>query len=54
MNISCHTQLLKESLEMDVEDDVILASAGKPRKLWDSLSELRSSPCERRRGNKQF
>ena len=29
-------------------DDVIVVSAGKLRKLWDSLSELRSSLCERR------
>jgi hypothetical protein len=28
-------------------DDAILESAGKLRKLWDSLSELRSSLCER-------
>jgi hypothetical protein len=29
-------------------DDVIVVSAGKLRKLWDSLSELRSSLYERR------
>jgi hypothetical protein len=29
-------------------DDTIVVSAGKLRKLWDSLSELRSSLCERR------
>jgi len=29
-------------------DDAIVASAGKLRKLWNSLSELRSSMCERR------
>jgi hypothetical protein len=29
-------------------DDAIVASAGKLRKLWDSLSELRRSLCERR------
>ena len=29
-------------------DDAIVVSAGKLRKLWDSLSELRSSLCERR------
>jgi hypothetical protein len=29
-------------------DDAIVVSAGKPRKLWDYLSELRSSVCERR------
>jgi hypothetical protein len=28
-------------------DDAIMVSAGKLRKLWDSLSELRSSLCER-------
>ena len=27
---------------------VIVVSAAKLRKLWDSLGELRSSPCERR------
>jgi hypothetical protein len=27
-------------------DDVIVVSASKLRKLWDSLSELRSSMCE--------
>jgi hypothetical protein len=40
-NISCDAHLLKELLETDV-------SAGKLRKLWDSLSELRSSLCEKR------
>jgi hypothetical protein len=29
-------------------DDAIVVSAGKLRKLWDSLSELRSCVCERR------
>jgi len=29
-------------------DDAIVVSAGKLRKLWDSLSELRRSLCERR------
>jgi hypothetical protein len=29
-------------------DDAIVVSTGKLRKLWDSLSELRSSLCERR------
>jgi hypothetical protein len=29
-------------------DDVIVVSAGKLRKLWDSLSELRNPVCERR------
>jgi len=42
-NISC------ELLGTDVpRDDAIVVSAGKERKLWDSLSELRSSLCERR------
>jgi hypothetical protein len=36
-------------LETDVpRDDAIVVSAGKLRKLWDSLSKLRSSQCERR------
>ena len=39
--------LLNELLETDVpSDDVIVVSAGKLRKLWDSLNELRSSVCE--------
>jgi hypothetical protein len=38
-NISCDAHLW---------NDAIVVSAGKERKLWDSLSELRSSPCERR------
>ena len=43
-NISCDAHLLNELLETDVPwDDTIVVSAGKPRKLWDSLSELRSS-----------
>jgi hypothetical protein len=47
-NISCDVQLLNELLEMDVAwDDDIVVSAGKLRKLWDSVSELRSSACER-------
>jgi hypothetical protein len=29
-------------------DDAIVVSTGKLKKLWDSLSELRSSLCERR------
>ena len=29
-------------------DDAVVVSAGKLRKLWDFLSELRSSLCERR------
>ena len=48
-NISRDAHLLNELLETDVSsDDVIVVSAGKLRKLWDSLSELRSSLCERR------
>ena len=48
-NISCDVHLLNELLETDVpSDDAIVVSAGKLRKLWDSLSELRSSVCERR------
>jgi hypothetical protein len=44
-NISCDAHLLNELIETD---DAIVVSAGKLRKLWDSLSELRSSVCERR------
>jgi len=48
-NISCDAHLLNELLETDVSwDDAIVVSAGKLRKLWDFLSELRSSVCERR------
>ena len=48
-NISCDAHLLNELLETDVPwDDAIVISAGKLRKLWDSLSELRSSVCEKR------
>jgi len=48
-NISCDANLLNEMLETDVPwDDAIVVSAGKLRKLWDFLSELRSSLCERR------
>jgi hypothetical protein len=48
-NISCNIHLLNELLETDVPfDDAIMVSAGKLRKLWDSLSELRRSLCERR------
>ena len=47
-NISCDAHLLNELLETDVPwDDAIVVSAGKLRKLWDSLSELRSFVCER-------
>jgi len=48
-NISCGAHLLNEVLETDVpSEDANVVSAGKLRKLWDSLSELRSSLCERR------
>jgi len=48
-NISCDVHLLNELLETDVPwDGAIVVSAGKLRKLWDSLSELRSFLCERR------
>jgi hypothetical protein len=48
-NISCDAHLLNELLETDVPwDDAIVVSAGKLRKLWDSLSELRGYVCERR------
>jgi hypothetical protein len=46
MNVSCDAHLLNELLETDVPwDDAIMVSADKLRKLWDSLSELRSSVC---------
>jgi len=44
-NISCDADLLNEWTPWD---DAIVVSAGRLRKLWDSLSELRSSVCERR------
>jgi hypothetical protein len=48
-SISCDAHLLNELLETDVPlDDAIVVSVGKLRKLWDSMSELRSSLCERR------
>jgi hypothetical protein len=48
-NISYDARLLNELLEMVVpSDDAIVMSAGKLRKQWDSLSELRSFLCERR------
>jgi hypothetical protein len=48
-NISCDVHLLNELLETEVPwEDAIVVSAGKLRKLWDSLNELRSSLCERR------
>jgi hypothetical protein len=46
-NISCDAHLLNELLEKEA----IVISSGKLRKLWDSLSELRSSLCERRLEN---
>jgi hypothetical protein len=43
-NISWDAHLLNELLETDVPwDDAVVVSACKLRKLWDSLSELRSS-----------
>jgi hypothetical protein len=48
-NISCDAHLLNELLETDVPfDGAIVVSAGKLRKLWDSLRELPSSLCEKR------
>jgi len=53
-NITCDVHLLNELLETDVPwDDAIVVSASIIRKLWDSLSELRSSVvcvcvCKRR------
>ena len=48
-NTSCDVHLLNELLEKDVPwDDAIVVSAGKLRKLWESVGELRSSKCERR------
>ena len=52
-NITCDVHQLNELLKTDVEiwlpwDNAIVVSAGKLRTLWDSLSELRSSLCERR------
>ena len=45
MKILCDYHLLNELLETD---DAFAVSAEKLRKLWDSLSDLRSSLCERR------
>ena len=46
LDISCDAHLLNELLETDVPgDDAIVVSAGKLRKLWDSLSELRRQFC---------
>jgi hypothetical protein len=52
-DISCDVHLLNGLLEKDVDgwvpwDDAIVVWAGKLRKLWDLLSELRSSLCARR------
>jgi hypothetical protein len=48
-NISCDAHLRNELLETDASwDDAIVVSADKQRKLWHSLSELRSSLCEGR------
>ena len=48
-DISRDALLLNELLEADVPwDDAIVVSAGKLRKVRNSLSELRSSVCERR------
>ena len=48
-NISCDAHLLTELLQTDVpRDDAIVVSAGKLRKLWDSLSDLIISVYERR------
>jgi hypothetical protein len=47
-NISCDTHLLNKLLEMDVEDYInYLRLNEQTFKLWDSLTELRSSKCER-------
>ena len=46
-NISCDAHLLNELLETEVPlDDTMVVSVGKLRKVWDSLSELRSSLCD--------
>jgi len=48
-NISCGADLLTELLETNVpRDDAFVVWAGELRKLWDSLSELHSSLCEKR------
>ena len=48
-NISCNVHLPNELIQTDVLwGDAIVESAGKVRKLWDSLSELCNSLCERR------
>jgi len=46
-NISRDAHLLNELLETDEpQEDAIVVSAGKLKKLWDCLSELCSSLCE--------
>jgi hypothetical protein len=48
-DFSFDAHLLNELLETDAPcDDAIVVWAGKLRKLWDFLSELRSSVYERR------
>jgi hypothetical protein len=47
-NISWDAHLLNELLETDVEGYVNYLKMNEQQKLWDSMSELRSSPCERR------
>ena len=48
INISFNAYLLNELLETDVPwDDAVMVSAGKLRKLWDTLCEQHSSLCER-------
>jgi hypothetical protein len=48
-DFSFDAHLLNELLEMDAPcDDAMVVWAGKLRKLWDSLSELRSSVYETR------
>ena len=47
--MKCDAYLLNELLETDLPcEDAIVVSAVKLRKLWDSLSEVRSFLCERR------
>ena len=46
-NVLCDAHLRDELLKKDMPGhDAIVVSAGKLRKLWDFLSELRSSLCE--------
>jgi hypothetical protein len=48
-NISCDAYLLNKLLETVMPwDDAIVVSAGKLRKLWESLNELHSFVLERR------